>query len=212
MWSRSCLSALNELVPEHHVSQTDLDEATSRGFPWHAPDLSYEEIAESREWWAHIDRRIHELLRALGVPGDLYAVSNWVRKDILDASRYSLYGDVVPALERVASSGWRQIVVSNHVPELDEILHGLGLTTFFAQVLSSARVGFEKPHPELFRRALQLAVPGRPVWMIGDSVVSDCLPARALGIRAILVRTPSTEYEPCAEGLVDAVRMVLESN
>ncbi len=89
-------------------------------------------------------------------------------------------------------------------------MRGLGLTSFFSQILSSACVGFEKPHPELFRQALQLAAPKCPVWMVGDSVISDCIPARSQGIRAVLVRTTSQEYEPRVEGLAQAVAIILD--
>ena len=39
-----------------------------------------------------------------------------LRTDILDASRYTLFDDAVPVLSRLHERGWRQIIVSNHVP------------------------------------------------------------------------------------------------
>jgi KaiC/GvpD/RAD55 family RecA-like ATPase len=56
----------------------------------------------------------------------------------------------VQALQRLAAVGWRHIVLSNHVPELASIVAGVGLGYLVETVLSSARTGYEKPHPEAF--------------------------------------------------------------
>ncbi len=118
------------------------------------------------------------------------------------------YDEVRPALESLADDGWSQVIVSNHVPELEEIVRDLGLRRYFTRVLSSALVGFEKPNPEIFRRALQLTLPGRPVWMIGDSERADCLPAHDLGIQAILVRAASSDFTLQAGDVLEAANIV----
>jgi putative hydrolase of the HAD superfamily len=53
---------------------------------------------------------------------------------------------------------------------------------------SSASIGYEKPHPAIFRRALAAIPAAGPVWMIGDNPVADVAGAEALGLPAILVR------------------------
>lgn len=64
---------------------------------------------------------------------------------------------------------------------------GLGLSDRFDLVLSSATIGFEKPHPEAFARALvELSHPDT-VWMVGDSPQADIAGA-AQGIPGVLVR------------------------
>ena len=79
---------------------------------------------------------------------------------------------------------------------------------FFTEVVSSARIGYEKPRPEIFRHALRAAIPGRPVWMIGDNPNADCLPAVDLGIHAILVRTPPGPFAPYAPDLRAAAHLI----
>lgn len=71
-------------------------------------------------------------------------------------------------------------MVSNHVPELQEIVDALGIGRVFHAVLSSGVIGYEKPHARMFEAALELTVPGAPVWMVGDSVEADCVPATSL--------------------------------
>ena len=40
---------------------------------------------------------------------------------------WQLFDDTVPALDRLGEAGWRHAVLSNHVPELEQIVAGLGL-------------------------------------------------------------------------------------
>jgi putative hydrolase of the HAD superfamily len=54
-------------------------------------------------------------------------------------------------------------------------------------LLTSAAIGYEKPHPEAFRLALGTVSPER-AWMIGDNPVADIGGANGVGAHAILVR------------------------
>ncbi len=79
-------------------------------------------------------------------------------------------------------------MLSNHVPELAELIEGLGLGELVGEVFTSAAIGYEKPHPEIFRHALRVCgSPGR-VWMVGDNPVADVEGAEAVGVPAVLVR------------------------
>ena len=57
----------------------------------------------------------------------------------------------------VDALGLRQIVLSNHVWELPEICIALGLLPPLAEVLTSARLSVEKPHPETYAAAIAAA-------------------------------------------------------
>jgi putative hydrolase of the HAD superfamily len=73
-------------------------------------------------------------------------------------------------------------------------------------VVTSADAGAAKPDAAVFRRALQLAgVDGAGAVHVGDSLDNDVAGARAVGIRAILVRRGG---EPPAG--VEAVRALTE--
>jgi putative hydrolase of the HAD superfamily len=79
-------------------------------------------------------------------------------------------------------------ILSNHVPELPELVGALGIAPYVDAVFTSALTGFEKPHPEAFRYALRAFGDPQHVWMVGDSPTADVQGAEALGLRAILVR------------------------
>jgi putative hydrolase of the HAD superfamily len=106
---------------------------------------------------------------------------------------------VEAVLSLLSDRGWRHLIVSNHVPELASLVEGLGLARWFDAVVTSAQVGFEKPHPRLFDAARAVTSDGA-IWMIGDNPVADFAGARSAGIKAILVRTHH-EVSPRADDL-----------
>ena len=112
-------------------------------------------------------------------------------------------------MTRLRTSGWRHIVVSNHVPELAQIIDGLGLAGFFEALVSSALVGYEKPHPALFAAARALTADDGSIWMVGDNPEADCSGAVRFGVNAVLVRT-STGFAPQVDDLF-ALESVLRS-
>lgn len=91
--------------------------------------------------------------------------------------------------------------MSNHVPELRDLVEGLELSELVTDVLSSAVTGYEKPHPLAFE--LGRAATGYPdeLWMVGDNPEADVRGAEAVGIPSILVRTESRDVGRWAEDL-----------
>jgi len=210
MWTEVGLRVLDRHNPRHGVSASALDAALSTGMPWHRPDHAHPELTTADLWWNEVARRYADVFAAFGchsaITSDMLAA---IRGDILDASRYTVFEDVVPALTRATNDGWRNMIVSNHVPELAVIVAGLNLDPFFHTIITSGIVGYEKPHRELFTEALRHVIHGKPVWMIGDNVDADCRPVCSLGMNAILVRNTSTGVFDCeAANLVSALTII----
>src|SRR3712207_6782364 len=78
-----------------------------------------------------------------------------VREDFVDPAQWPVFPDVFPALDGLSSRGWTHLVLSNHVPELSSIAGGPGLGERVLRVFNSAETGYEKPHPEAYRRVLR---------------------------------------------------------
>ncbi|MGH9197011.1 MAG: HAD-IA family hydrolase, partial [Acidimicrobiia bacterium] len=60
-------------------------------------------------------------------------------------------------------------------------------------VFTSARIGYEKPHPEAFRTVLSHITDADNIWMVGDNPVADVAGAEKVGIPGILVRTDTSD-------------------
>lgn len=103
-------------------------------------------------------------------------------------SNWHVFPDVPPALEALRARGLVVGAVSNWVWQLPELLHALDLVSHFDLIVASSRIGFEKPHPEIFRRALDEAKvrPGEAIH-VGDHLDADVEGARGVGIQPVLI-------------------------
>jgi HAD superfamily hydrolase (TIGR01509 family) len=120
---------------------------------------------------------------------------------------YRLYDDALPALERLARAGVQAVIVSNHVWRLPEIVRALGCGARFEGVVTSARAGYRKPHPEIFRAAVRLAgTPPELTLMVGDSLRDDVEGARRVGMPAVLLdRSGSRPSKRCDEHVIHSL-------
>ncbi len=101
---------------------------------------------------------------------------------------YTAYPEVPGVLEELRRRGYRMAVVSNWELDLPEVLSRAGLRNFFDAVVASAAVGAAKPHPRIFRVALEAldAAPHEAVH-VGDSYEADVQGARTAGIAPVLL-------------------------
>jgi putative hydrolase of the HAD superfamily len=215
LWSGCVLEVLNEHAPEHGVARAQIAAALRDGFPWHSPESPHPELGEPEDWWRPIEALLAKTLAGVGIAtSDAAALARATRRRFADGSiGWQIYDDAHVALDLLTADGWRHAVLSNHIPELSEIIEQLGLAHHFDHVHSSARIGFEKPHPEAFRIAL--AASGNPAvtWMVGDNPRADVAGAEAVGLGAILVHSnaatdlcPATTLEQAAAMIIEASR------
>jgi len=99
--------------------------------------------------------------------------------------------------------GLRVVLVTNTLSRGDaEVLEdwrGYGLADSIDGVVSSHSVGWRKPHPAMFERALSIAgcAPAE-AFMVGDNLRADVWGAKRLGLRAIWRRTAATPPDTTA--------------
>ena len=103
-----------------------------------------------------------------------------------------------PAVRWCREKGLKVALVTNTLSRGDEEVwedwRRFGLADAIDAVASSHSVGWQKPHPAIFERALELtgAHAGETV-MVGDRMDADVLGAKRLGMRAVLRRTGSPD-------------------
>lgn len=190
LWSRAARLALDRHAPGHGADVDRLRELLRSGFLWHAPEIAHPELNEPESWWAHMADVFAGYFTTLGVPRE--AALNAARdiKDVvLDPASYTLAPGVPDALVTLSREGWQHAILSNHVPELEDLVVALGLRPHFSHVFTSGLVGYEKPHQAFYAHALA-AVGARDdetVWMVGDNPDADIEGARRAGLPALLV-------------------------
>ncbi len=198
---------------EHGVATTTeaIARAVDAGWaPWEtAEGVDHSAHSASERAFAAVRARLHlARYEAAGVragPATMQAIAERLCVLEADPAHFALYADAVPALERVRAAGLRAYVVSNHIWRLPEVVAALGLGALVDGVLTSARVGYRKPHPAIFRAAAALAgeAPSALLY-VGDNLAHDVEGARAAGMRAVLIDRTGVSAGP------GAVRTLLE--
>ena len=211
MWTGTIRKILQDLnLASLNAGTDDIDPLLRTGFPWHEPHRSHTQVRNAEQWWAWMTPYFEKVYRDLGCSSSVARnCARLVRTTYLDRASWRVYADVA-ALGRLTEMGWTHWVVSNHVPELKELVGDLGLGAHVTEVFTSALTGFEKPHPQAYRIALDMAPELEVVWMVGDNIVADYQGPRNIGIPSILVRNYVEEADLYAETLWRVAELIEE--
>jgi putative hydrolase of the HAD superfamily len=171
------------------IAEKDLEHALleeSRSGGWWVDEAPFEPTEENS--FARVVEFDAAVLRRLG-RGDVGADAfRRIEDAFARRSAWYVYPDVLPALDALRGAGLRLAVISNFVWGAPELIHDLELARHFEALVISARVGFQKPNPGIFRHALdQMRVAPDRALHVGDSYRADVLGARRLGISAVLI-------------------------
>ncbi len=201
-WSILLAEALEAEEPGHGHSADVFRPHLRNGFPWHRPDVAHPELCEPEAWWASVRPQLARAYEAAGYDhARALELADAARRLYVDPGvGWSLFDDTLPVLVRLRQAGWTHAILSNHVPELRQIVAGLGLDEVVSLLSCSAETGYEKPHPQAYASVLDRLQPAE-AWMVGDNVVADVLGAEAVGIPAVLVRRPDPRAERYADSL-----------
>lgn len=130
-------------------------------------------------------------LREAGVEApweQLLAVGAQINAWYAHPDRWGVYPEVEATLAEARRRGLRQGVISDWESTLPLLLHGLGLEFHLDFVVASAAVGYAKPSPEIFARAVARAgIPAEQCLYVGDTYLQDVIGARTAGLHAVLV-------------------------
>ncbi|WP_239627384.1 HAD-IA family hydrolase [Paenibacillus sp. H1-7] len=209
MWGASMLEALQKHDPDTKITAPDFKPFLTTGFPWHQPNISNPPNLSPSAWWAPILNQFARGYEHCGIEKELsLALARTAREIFIDLARWALFDDTIPTLTQLSQKGWKHAIVSNHIPELKQIVQSLQLWEHIDGFINSAEVGYEKPNPAIFNFALQMSGHPPEVWMIGDNIEADYFGAEAAGIRAILVRSEDARASRRCQCLTEVISWV----
>lgn len=148
-----------------------------------------EGAADHSFWWIFYS----QLLSEIGLQHE--ADASPIRDQLVTAIRNSANWDQIrPGTAqqlRQIGERYRIAVISNADGGIEDVLQRCGIAHCFRTITDSGLVGFEKPHPEIFRQALKSmdAVPGESLY-VGDVYSVDYLGATGAGMQAMLMDVP----------------------
>lgn len=199
-------AAVYRRVLEEHgvvVDETHLRDALNAVFGANDPAMEgpFDASPEgSFERSVGFDRAV---LARLGHPPQPLAFFRHLEAAFAERASWHVFDDVEPALGALREAGIRLCVISNWTWSLPELLHMLELAGRFDGLVTSARVGFEKPHRRIFEHALELMGVGpQEAVHVGDSVHADIGGARRAGIEPVLIARGTHPHAEAVGGRV----------
>lgn len=169
----------------------------SSGFPWH----NWEEPhvnQDPEDYWKRIATLYQQMFETLGLHATAVQLSAQVRARFCDFRKWHLYPGTLEALETVSQKGYQQVVLSNHVPELNQIMEHLGVGRHLNGIFNSGLTGYEKPHPECYLQILRAYPHATKVVMVGDNRKADVLTPKEHGIEGILMHASDPDVKSAA--------------
>jgi putative hydrolase of the HAD superfamily len=207
VWRRSLLAAL--AARGASADEDALARTLNSSFPWEAPDLRRDHASqdEARSFFVG-------LLAASAVAGGVahepaLAAAGSAYTSIIDPRSHMPYPETRAVLAAVEALGIRQLVLSNHVWELPEICRAHDLVPPLTEVLTSARLGVEKPHPDTYAAAIAAAgCAASEILFVGDTYEADVAGPERAGMQALLVRRPHPDARRYAADLTGVLPLV----
>ncbi len=207
LWRRALLEALGE-----HAARADGEELArvlNSSFPWESPEERREHATQAgaHEYFTGL---LAAAAAAGGVPAEVArAAAIEAYATIVAPDSHVPYPETREVLTAVDELGLRQLVLSNHVWELPDICRAHGWLPPLTEILTSARLGVEKPHPESYAAAIAAAgcAPGE-ILFVGDTYEADVAGPERAGMQALLVRRPHPEARAYADDLTGVLRLL----
>jgi putative hydrolase of the HAD superfamily len=155
-----------------------------------------EHSASEAAYEAWVRHRLDALARSCRVPDhDVVRVVDALRAQ--DRTPVVAYPDAAETLGALRERGFRLGVCSNWGWDLEVSLEQAGLSPLVDAAVTSARVGFRKPHSQIYAAITELlGVDAAETLFVGDSLHPDVTGPLALGMRAAHVWRASGDAEP----------------
>jgi len=214
-YSETLHQVLSEAHPDHLYTQSTFRDLLDGSYLWDSPEMAHPQYNKPEAWWSHMEEKLTEAYSQLGYKQDAAQMAKRFRELYTDAKEYMIYEDSLEAIIKIRKMGWKIVIISNHVPELKDIVKAMLFGKYIRKVISSANIGYEKPHPKFYNYALKKTCRPRKKIVIGDSILADIQGAAAAGIPAILVRNSlfkdSGDCRYFAQDMMEAAQIIEEN-
>ena len=134
MWSESVFGAAEEASASLlDFSLEDVKPYTqAKWYPWDRYDEDFSALT-GEKWWAFMYAELERIYGRLGLDSETAkTAARGARKRLSDPKRYALYPDAEETLRKCLKAGWKNILLSNHIPELSDIVRALGIEKLFS--------------------------------------------------------------------------------
>jgi len=143
--------------------------------------------ADHSFWWMFYS----QLLSEIGLKDNADAIRDRLVTGIRNSGNWDTIRPGTAEQQHQIGERYRIAVISNADGRIGDVLHRCGIVHCFRTITDSGLIGYEKPHPEIFRQALKSmnAAPGESLY-VGDVYSVDYLGATSAGMQALLMDVP----------------------
>jgi putative hydrolase of the HAD superfamily len=149
MWTQSVSNVLNR-NGYYDFDREIISQSLRKGYPWNRHEEAHSDYFGDLSWWEYINSLIVKALEEVGMNDakENARIASQFKDEYLRLDAWEIYGETKRNLERSLKSGYTNIILSNHVPELGDLVSGLGIDKYFRAQITSALVGYDKPNPK----------------------------------------------------------------
>lgn len=187
MWSRALYRLLKRHMPDTALTIEDVRGTGLVLYSWEEAEKDNRKLVGDA-WWRYTEGQFYKMYTMIGVPEEIaFRASRDMRSEILKVNNYHLYADAHKVLDECCKRGYRNYILSNNYPELQQIMDELELTSYFSGLVISAMEGYDKPRREFFQMGLDMAGNPSHAYMVGDNPYADIEGGNQMGMTTILV-------------------------
>jgi len=188
MWTKSLCNVL-ENNGIYNYDSSVISKSFNSGFPWHRHDESHSDYMEENGWWEYVNSILRNALKSLNIlnESEIFEIVGQFKDEYLRIDAWELYDDTIQNLKQSINLGYDNIVLSNHTPELEDLVNSMDISKYFRGIITSAIVGYEKPNKKIFEFLMENYKYDK-YYMVGDSYQADIIGANNVGFTSILVR------------------------
>lgn len=112
------------------------------------------------------------------------------------------YSDAKSTLASLSQRGYKLGIIANQKLGTSERLESWKLRQYFDIIVASAEIGYAKPDPRIFEKALELAgCTAQQSVMVGDRLDNDMHPAKAVGMTTVWIKNGLAKYQNAQLGM-----------
>jgi putative hydrolase of the HAD superfamily len=121
------------------------------------------------------------------------------------------YPEMINSLKELKDKGYVLVLIANSDPfSVENVLNKFSMNELFDHKYLSYQTGKIKSDPNSFRRIMQdLQIMPEDCVMVGDGIQSDIIPAKSVGIKAVLVdRRNTRDFHPKIKNLEELEKVL----
>ncbi len=191
-WIDAANLLVNEFYKEDNITEEIIDKYLhGKCLPWWTyPDRDTRHLRENDGWWNSCKEEFIKMFINCGLSKEKAEhLAPLIRKYVTNINNHRVFKDAKITLKTLQERGYKNYLLSNNFPELEDMMKDLNLSEYFEGMVVSAKVGYAKPRKEIFDYAKSLAKDAKRYIMVGDNPKDDMQGAKNQEFETIYINT-----------------------